>query len=152
MLRTGLWAISAVAAVCLLPSCSGRQLTETDVVGTWVPDTESQKRLASVDRAKCQIVFSADGSLTAEAPSGLMQGDGSTFDLVTRSGDWSVTQDLYGETEVELHFRAEGGRIESYDHLRSQVRGDRFELYFFIGDPDSNERFVFERTRPLPKE
>jgi hypothetical protein len=134
-----------VALALSVPSCSGRRVTESDIQGIWVPDRESQQYVDPVARSQCRIEFLSDGTVKAATPPlyGPIHRD-RPVKLDIRKGDWSLVQRGRGNS-VELHLVAVGEKMELYFPLEVESKGDDLVMFFYLNDPDSGDRFVFER-------
>ena len=145
--RAGVLLICGVAGGAPHLLVRGSRGDKTDIVGTWVPSKESQQWLSAADRSKCRIDLLANGLFSATLPEGMVSGVyASPSKLSAREGGWSLVNQKWQGTSVELHFLAAGRRIEHYMRLEARATRGGLELSDDIGDPDSGRRFVFQRS------
>ena len=132
-----------------LSSCTGGQITKSDLQGTWVPDKSSQHWIkAEDDRSRCHIALRADGTFNGTVPDYLMD----TFDrcagrVMVGKGTWLLSTGWL-ETNVKLDFtEVDGQRIGwGAELIRVEGKGDGLGLSFWVGKPGT-DRFVFERRK-----
>jgi hypothetical protein len=147
----GLAATAVILAGCFAGGASSTAepvgMTESDLVGTWQ------------DRSGAVIVFDQDGDFTAtnlpyqEFPKFegvLPPGFEPEADQLPASGWWSLSPPLGApsgpDISVDLHVRELAGHPSATGlHLRSEKDGANTVLTFYIGDPDLNNRFVYEK-------
>jgi hypothetical protein len=121
-------------------------MTTADLQGTWVPDKSSQHWIrAKEDRSRCQIELRADGTFNATVPDYLLR----TFDrcagrVRVGKGRWSLTT-TWLETKLRLDFTEVQGERDGWITEKLYVPTGN-KLMFWVGDPDSGDRFVFERV------
>lgn len=131
-----------------LCSCSGRQVTNADMQGNWVPDKASQRWIvAAEDRPNCQIALRADGTFSATVPDYLMKtSDKCSGRVMVGKGQWLLSTKLF-QTEVKLNFsEVDGQRINwAATPLKVESKGKEHVLFFYVGE-EGGDRFVFERT------
>jgi hypothetical protein len=136
----------STAVMLLMSSCSGSQLKKADLQGTWIPDKPSQKWIkVAGDRSRCQIVLRADGTFNAAVPDYFMQtADKSVGRLMVGKGQWFLVT-AGGQTKLTIEFsEVDGERITwNVEGLHVETKN---RLMFWVGDPDSGDRFVFVRA------
>jgi hypothetical protein len=118
-----------------------------ELAGTWIPDETSRHWIKSQDdRSRCEIVLNRDGTVKATAPNCMFSGTGEGAPGVTvGAGRWSLTSKWF-EVTINIQFTELDGKRCDYSATPLYVQNND-ELLFWIGDPDSAERFVFGRKR-----
>jgi hypothetical protein len=147
VLANGPLILAGMLIALFLCSCSGRQVTNADMQGTWVPEKASQRWIiAAEDRPKCQITLRGDGTFSATVPDYLMKtSDKCSGRVMVGKGQWSLSTKVF-QTEVKLNFsQVDEQRINwAATPLKIESKGNGHELYFYVGE-EGGARFVFER-------
>jgi hypothetical protein len=131
--------------------CNGNKWTSDEFEGIWRLETGS----AAPSQTAATITLQHDGRFLASSlPSGFLRlEDVKSGQVLSGSGTWSLTRNDGGREErVRLTFtNVEGsnGRNLPYGaELFIQGSSKAPRLYYFKGDPDENQRVVFQREPP----
>jgi hypothetical protein len=122
-------ALVALAFATLTAGCSlsSDPVPTADLVGTWRGG------------ASTQLTLDESGTFTARDLPGSWDGSGASF---TGAGRWTmVAAGNYQEQHLDLSSSAHGSGPLYVGRSRGKVI-----LYFWIGDPDADKRFVFARS------
>jgi hypothetical protein len=133
----------------LMPGCAKRKITPEELPGTWEATSTSLLRLPNESRPLHPVLaLHAGGQVEArDVPYGLADPLRREKDVASRaSGRWSLEDDGYGRPIIRVVFREVDGRTANqYNQLWVERSGAGFRAGFYFGDPDSGERFVYER-------
>lgn len=141
----------ALLAACGDPYLSSYTTTkpnEADLIGTWVPDTDTLKDIRDrghydMDRASTRLILRSDGSFEMvdipdwwRDPFGKSEGR-----LQSDRGTWRLKEQSPGSLwELGLDFPRWGGTTISLRRNKSP-----YLIHFTLGDPDNGEAMTFVR-------
>lgn len=135
----------------LLPGCAKHRFLRENAIGIWDAASSSLDLLARAPRpGRPRLHLSADGTFEGQnVPYELAESVVSKKGLASAAkGTWSVDDDGQGRTVVNLLFREVDGEPTSYlTGLYVGCWRGHCKAWFYLGDPDSGRRFVFERLR-----
>jgi len=115
-----------------------------DIVGTWVYESGAGNAKSG------RLVFRADGTFTARMlPFFPVLGSDAESTTTSGVGTWTMKGTRW-ERELSLQFKELSGRPEIVGGLQTylvcQGKGTSGRLFYFVGDPDQNERIVYRRA------
>jgi hypothetical protein len=140
-----------VSACGLLSQSRAPVLGDDDVTGTWHTSSGAV------------LTFRADGTFDAtDLPYQLFTGFGKPVlpdgfdpqhDQLPAAGSWKVDHNpaktAGPRTHVVLHVFQLAGRPQGIEvAMVGRERDGHLELYFFVGDPDSNDLVVYQKDAP----
>jgi hypothetical protein len=132
--------------------CTMRDVSMSDLSGTWTMTGESRKYLGSEGLA-ATIRLDQGGTFSArEVPGSLLHVEATARSRsVTGDGTWKLTA-RDGRQEVRLVFDAiaspSNHRIPYGTQLHVWRSRSSLLLFYFEGDPDDGRRIEFEKTKP----
>jgi hypothetical protein len=132
-----------------MPGCAKRKITPEELPGTWEATSTALLRPPNESRPLHPVlVLRGGGHLEArDVPYGLAGPFRPEKDVASRaSGRWSLEDDGYGRPIIRLVFREiDGQAANQYNMVWVERSGASFRAWFYFGDPDSGERFIYER-------
>ena len=139
-----------VAAISLTTGCKTKSWTSDEFEGIWHLETGSR---ATSQTASTVATFKLehDGRFIASSlpPDFLRLEDVKPNQVLSGSGTWSLRRDSEGEERLLLTFtNVEGGTGQDLPYgAELFIQGPSRDpgLFYFIGDPDENQRVVFRR-------
>ena len=143
-----------LACLIALVGCGGKHISETDLVGTWVPTAESRSiLLPRAPETGAKLVLNQSGDFRSEGLPGelLYSLPGMAHPAaVSGTGTWKIRK-VDGEAALLLTFTTIAGpndfKVPNGTQLLISGNGPRLLLYFFMDDPDQGNRIDFERLR-----
>jgi hypothetical protein len=140
--------MSAVISLVMLTACTGTKPQATDIVGTWLIDSSARHVLPPSSAVGCaHFSFSSDTTFVATSvPSTLFSAEPLAGPPVTGRGTWQMSENE-GRDQIQLRFLSTD-QPEKYgsDHgaqLDIEKRGRRLVLFYYLGDPDEQDRVEF---------
>jgi hypothetical protein len=142
-----------VVSICLVLgfaiNCTGRAPTVTDLIGEW---SLAETRTPLPERLMSgRLQLDADGrfNLSNVSEQLLLPADQPHQGAVSGSGSWTIGNTTGGHLEVRLVFHTitpDGlVRLPYGAPLSIQGSGSRVRLFYYVGDPDENNRVYFDR-------
>jgi RHS repeat-associated protein len=141
-----------LACLFALVGCGSKQISESDLVGAWVPTEESRTFLSprSLDTG-VELVLSPSGDFRSKGIPGelLYSLPGMAHSgPVSGNGTWKIGK-VDGEAALLLTFTTIAGpndfKVPNGTQLLISGNDSRALLYFFMGDPDQGKRVDFHR-------
>jgi len=130
--------------IFLLLVSSSCTVKSESLVGTWVISAESRQKLPEMQSVAGELTLNQGGSFNVSAMPLVLFSE--SPEPTTGSGAWKL-ESRNGEQEVQLNLSIINGRQLGFG-TPLKIGGMRsFTLYYYVGDPDLENRIYFEKKK-----
>ena len=133
-------------AMAMIAGCRSEQVRSGELAGVWKVESRCGARPPT---HATTLTLDPGGDFTAvSVPTELMCADGPINEFLSGTGSWSLIG-AFGKSRVLLRFKtlvkADTRSLPFGTEMFTEKRNSQVYLFYFLGDPDENQRVIFSK-------